>query len=938
MDRGPSPSPSRDRRRSREYLPPSLRSGTSGTDWIAEKLARIRGGIGRTQVANAYEQVPAIYRAVQVIAGALVDGELGVYRKVDGQPPGGKDQRVLSGPAVELIENPTGDPESSDPETAPVLTKEDFLYTIAAQSMLHRSAGILVLEGKTSGRPVRLLPLPPESLRLLYPATDPWTTVGWSFSALGKTLPLRPREAVRFKFAPDPYDFRDGVGPGIPAQMAADTRHAATLYNKHALENGGSLGGILQFDDAEALDERQVAEVRRRFEERHGGPTNAERVAVISGRYKWIPTGANARDMQFRDLATMTLEDIIRPFGLSVFFFGVTDHAGLSRATVLTEKASLYYNMLFQVARRYAAVFTSIVRRIDSNLYCWWDFSNVDALKDDVDAKLDRGQKLLDQGVPLATVAADLDYPITQLPPEADVALISANKVTVESVVAAGAAAALGPAPGEALPTEASGGGSGPAPLLQPQHIQQATQIVKDVHSGAIPRDAGQAALEQLFGMSAEAASALLGSAGEKEPPAEQAQLPPPPPSGKAAPAQLQAPTEEAQAAGRSLARALAPAPDLRARAWWSYVRGVQPYENAITTAYRKTMMKLRAKVLAAIDDSARAGAPEHARAGGITGTDVKSAAGDAFDSKAFADGLRPSIRSAFAAAGRRQADALVDLGVIDDSRAKAEKDRLPKLSDTYWGVRSGRLVSVGDDKRALVMAAVQEGMDLGLNLSDLKDLVRGVFNEELSDANAQRIARTESHTAANAGRFGMMRETGVEKLEWLSSRDELVRELHQIDGEVVVLGEAFSNGLQFPGDPAGDAGNVINCRCTALPVSDEFAAFEAETQNAAWLDARETEVWARSSSEDLARRALYLGVDVRLPAVARRVPELLARALKAEAPDGEDALAVLRDRLDVVMENAAAASAVRLLGGTLFASLWAVAFGPPAVRVEAVA
>jgi hypothetical protein len=56
----------------------------------------------------------------------------------------------------------------------------------------------------------------------------------------------------------------------------------------------------------------------------------------------------------------------------------------------------------------------------------------------------------------------------------------------------------------------------------------------------------------------------------------------------------------------------------------------------------------------------------------------------------------------------------------------------------------------------------------------------------------------------------------------WLSSRDGKVRSFaagdefdHTNDGEIVPIDDLFSNGLMYPLEPNGEAGNVINCRCT---------------------------------------------------------------------------------------------------------------------------
>lgn len=57
------------------------------------------------------------------------------------------------------------------------------------------------------------------------------------------------------------------------------------------------------------------------------------------------------------------------------------------------------------------------------------------------------------------------------------------------------------------------------------------------------------------------------------------------------------------------------------------------------------------------------------------------------------------------------------------------------------------------------------------------------------------------------------------------SSRDGRTRESHAaIDGEIVTIGEQFSNGLEYPQDPMGDASETINCRCLTLPTLDERA------------------------------------------------------------------------------------------------------------------
>ena len=53
-----------------------------------------------------------------------------------------------------------------------------------------------------------------------------------------------------------------------------------------------------------------------------------------------------------------------------------------------------------------------------------------------------------------------------------------------------------------------------------------------------------------------------------------------------------------------------------------------------------------------------------------------------------------------------------------------------------------------------------------------------------------------------------------------MSSRDGNVRDTHQIDGQTVIVGERFSNGVAYPGEGGtAPAQEVVNCRCTTVPV-----------------------------------------------------------------------------------------------------------------------
>jgi SPP1 gp7 family putative phage head morphogenesis protein len=124
-----------------------------------------------------------------------------------------------------------------------------------------------------------------------------------------------------------------------------------------------------------------------------------------------------------------------------------------------------------------------------------------------------------------------------------------------------------------------------------------------------------------------------------------------------------------------------------------------------------------------------------------------------------------------------------------------------------------------GVDERMLtdLHELLQEGLAERNTEEELKRLVIDFFGGER--ANARTVARTETFSAYSGGRFEAMREARVRTHRWVTARDARVRDEHIVlEGERVMVGAPFSNGLEYPHDPTGEAGQVINCRCVTIP------------------------------------------------------------------------------------------------------------------------
>jgi len=91
-----------------------------------------------------------------------------------------------------------------------------------------------------------------------------------------------------------------------------------------------------------------------------------------------------------------------------------------------------------------------------------------------------------------------------------------------------------------------------------------------------------------------------------------------------------------------------------------------------------------------------------------------------------------------------------------------------------------------------------------------------------MSKTRARMIARTESLMVTNAAKYTQsdLMPIVMEKT-WLHDHPKMPRDWHvALNGKTIDLNEKFNADgtlMKHPGDPAGGAGNNINCKCTML-------------------------------------------------------------------------------------------------------------------------
>lgn len=201
----------------------------------------------------------------------------------------------------------------------------------------------------------------------------------------------------------------------------------------------------------------------------------------------------------------------------------------------------------------------------------------------------------------------------------------------------------------------------------------------------------------------------------------------------------------------------------------------------------------------------------------------VRSLVDVIFNATQFGQDLRKQLDPVTQTVLQKAGDELMDeIGQPDDPWKMA-----PAEVKTFLAQRNKLLARVGETVQGQLNTALQAGVDQGETTDQLAGRVKAVFNS-LTNAEARRIAMTETSAAYGFSRHHAMKDAGIEYKAWLTSGGGNVRDAHAQAGEdyppskPVEISEPFivdGEELMYPGDESGSPGNVINCHCIQIAV-----------------------------------------------------------------------------------------------------------------------
>ena len=142
-------------------------------------------------------------------------------------------------------------------------------------------------------------------------------------------------------------------------------------------------------------------------------------------------------------------------------------------------------------------------------------------------------------------------------------------------------------------------------------------------------------------------------------------------------------------------------------------------------------------------------------------------------------------------------------------------------LLDRIFEASLGTLMRVDNSIKTILL----DGYKSGNGINYVAGLLTRRFTQ-LQTWEAKRIARTEIHNSHNTAVMDTYQELDIEYTMWISADDDRVRTYEKgdnadhriLNGEIIRLGDTYSNGLRYPGDTDGPLVEWINCRCSNAP------------------------------------------------------------------------------------------------------------------------
>ncbi len=322
-----------------------------------------------TYAREGYNQNALIFSAIMYKVRALTSAKLGAF---------------------------TGDPKHPEP-AAPT----HRLSTLLARPNFHQSTTEFLQQGivyqniagnwyifldrnnKSKQYPIALYNLRPDRVKIV---PGERTLKGFMYYPEGKNegVPILPEDMIHIKY-PNPLDPLEGLGYGLspiaPSAQSGDADNAVTRMLKLLFDNGTMLGGVLKFNLS--MDDEDVADARRRWQEVYGGVHNWGQVAILDNAGDFTPLSVDLQKLTFKDIDGRNEARVLGPLGVPGMLIGMPGAMERSTYANFEQADRVFWTNTFIPELRLSEIELQFTLT-DGEVYPRYDTSEVPALQKNI--------------------------------------------------------------------------------------------------------------------------------------------------------------------------------------------------------------------------------------------------------------------------------------------------------------------------------------------------------------------------------------------------------------------------------------------------------------------------------------------------------------------------------------------------------------------------
>lgn len=651
-------------------------------------------------LAKYYTEVIYVYKCIRKLASSISSLPLQFFNRKT-------DEEVEKGPLPDLFKfvNPWESPSRMMEQIVGYLLISGNAYLAYEPPGARAPQEIFILRSDR----VKIKPDPVNYIAS-YHYTPPGST---------QDLIYLPSEVVHFKEFHPLNDYY-GLSRITVASMSIESEKYAVDWNRRFFLNSARPDGYIKTE--QELTPEQAEEIRLSWENTHRGYWNSQRVGVLGQGADYKSMGIAQKDMDFIGLRKLSKNDICNIFGVPLPMVEMTE----STFNNLEGARKEYWVGVQELSSTISDQLSESDLFVRSGLYCKFDFSGVEALKEDEDRKSQIVLRLA-QGK-----------------------IMSVNEIREEFYNS------------EPVPW-------GDAPWMSMTDIQY----------------------------------------GEERP-----ELAPPP---------KEEPKEEEEEKPDTASKSVR---DLYDQVnWFILAKAWERHEGRFLREVKRLFAEQEREILGRIKQKSLNGIHGHS---GIVEKDVDMNLVFDFD-KWVAQFYKTGypLEAMSVGEGINNAKQYIKDNFGAESLLTLESDTVARFlqSKTMKFAKD-----VNQTTREAIRHAIDEALGEGETIDEIARRVKGVF-EKASRFRAQMIARTETIGASNQGTLMAYKDAGIPlKKKWFAAMDERTRDSHKrahklaavdLDKPFVFEGEKGTVRMNAPGDPNGPPEEVIQCRCTLIPVQE---------------------------------------------------------------------------------------------------------------------